>query len=118
MKQFLAVFTGHPTSFEKWMSMDEATRKAREEAGMKAWNDWQVRNAARITVDGGPLGRTKRVTAEGIADTRNHLGGFVVIKAESQDEAARLFEGHPHFTMFPGDGVEVMEIMPIPGAPQ
>jgi hypothetical protein len=29
--------------------------------------------------------------------------------------AAKLFEGHPHFTIFPGDGVEVMEVLPIPG---
>jgi hypothetical protein len=26
-----------------------------------------------------------------------------------------MFVGHPHFTIFPGDGVEVMEVLPIPG---
>lgn len=31
-------------------------------------------------------------------------------------EAASLFEGHPHFAIFPGDAVEIMERLPIPGA--
>ena len=32
------------------------------------------------------------------------------------EAAVKLFEGHPHFTIFPGDSVEVMECLPIPGA--
>ena len=28
---------------------------------------------------------------------------------------AKLFEKHPHFTIFPGDSVEIMECLPIPG---
>jgi hypothetical protein len=39
----------------------------------------------------------------------------VVVSAESHAAAARLFEGHPHFTVFPGEGVEVMECLPMPG---
>jgi hypothetical protein len=38
-----------------------------------------------------------------------------MVEAESQDEAARLFLNHPHFTIFPGEGVEIMEILPGPG---
>jgi hypothetical protein len=26
-----------------------------------------------------------------------------------------MFEGHPHFTIFPGESIEVMECLPIPG---
>jgi len=44
------------------------------------------------------------------------LGGWIVVKAASQDEAAKLFLDHPHFTIFPGDRVEVMECLPIPQA--
>jgi hypothetical protein len=29
-----------------------------------------------------------------------------------------MFENHPHFTIFPGDSVEIMECLPIPGQPQ
>ena len=28
--------------------------------------------------------------------------------------AAKMFEGHPHFTIFPGDSVEIMECLPLP----
>ena len=37
-----------------------------------------------------------------------------VVRAESQEAAARLFENHPHFSIFPGDAVEVMECLPVP----
>jgi ribosomal protein S17 len=43
------------------------------------------------------------------------MTGYVVVRAESRQEAARMFENHPHFTIFPGDSVEIMECLPIPG---
>ncbi|MDR3462508.1 MAG: hypothetical protein P4L76_09375 [Beijerinckiaceae bacterium] len=36
-------------------------------------------------------------------------------RAESPEAAAKLFENHPHFTIFPGESVEVMPVLPIPG---
>lgn len=30
------------------------------------------------------------------------------------EAAAKLFENRPHFTIFPGDRVEVMECLPMP----
>ena len=115
MKKFMAVYTGTPDGFEKWSKLDEATRKAREQQGMQAWGDWMQRHQAVILESGGPLGKTKRVTPAGVADVRNNLAGYVAIKAESHEAAAKLFVNHPHFTIFPGDGVEIMEILPIPG---
>ena len=115
MKNFMAVYTGTPDGMEKWNKLDEATRKSKEQQGMKAWGDWMETHKAIIVFGGGPLGKTKRITSQGVADTRNNLAGYIVIKAESQDAAARLFVNHPHFAIFPGDGVEVMECLPIPG---
>jgi hypothetical protein len=117
MKTFLAVYTGSASSAQRsnWDKLDEATRKAREGAGMKAWGDWMATHKASIVVQGGPLGKTKRASSQGITDTQNNLAGFVVVQAESHEAAARLFDKHPHFTIFPGDGVEIMECLPIPG---
>jgi hypothetical protein len=42
------------------------------------------------------------------------MGAFTIVQAESQEAAAKLFLKHPHFTIFPGESIEVMEIMPIP----
>ena len=63
---------------------------------------------------GGPLSRTKLVASGGITDIRNNLAAFTIVLAESQEAAARLFLNHPHFTIFPGEGVEVMEVLPVP----
>ena len=117
MKRFMAVYTGTPEAVERsgWNKLDEATRKQREQAGIKAWGDWVTANRGSVVEIGGPLGKTKRTSTRGVEDTRNNLAGFTIVEAESQDAAARLFLNHPHFTIFPGDSVEIMEILPIPG---
>ncbi len=117
MKTFLAVYLGSASSPQRsnWDKLDETTRKAREGSGMKAWGDWMVTHKDSIVTQGGPLGKTKRASSKGIEDTKNNLSGFVIVKAESHEAAARLFANHPHFMIFPGDSVEIMECLPIPG---
>lgn len=117
MKEFMAVYTGTTGSHERaqWDGMEPAKREAREAEGMQAWGDWMAQHAAAIVVAGGPLGKTKRVSSEGVADTKNALVGYVVVRAESHEAAAKMFENHPHFAIFPGEAVEIMECLPIPG---
>jgi hypothetical protein len=118
MKNFLATFIGTPQAREKsgWDALSPAAQQERAQAGIKAWHGWMAANRESIVDSGGPLGKTKRISGSGIADTSNNLAGYVVVKAESHDAAARLFENHPHFSIFPGEGVEIMECLPIPGA--
>ncbi len=118
MKNFMAVYTGTASGRQSWERLDEQERKKREGLGMKAWGDWMSTHKAAIVDSGGPLGKTKRVSADGVTDIRNNLAAYVVVRAESYEAAARMFEKHPHFTIFPGDGVEIMECLPIPGAAQ
>ena len=117
MKKFMAIYMGSPQARQAsaWDKMDEATRRDREAAGMKAWGDWMTTHQANIVEQGGPLGKTKRASPEGISDFRNNMTGYVVVQAQSHEAAAKLFEDHPHFTIFPGDSVEIMECLPIPG---
>jgi hypothetical protein len=112
----MAIYTGTEDAFAKsgWNKMNEAERKQREAAGMKAWMDWGAKHAAAIVDPGTPLGKTKRAAAPGISDIKNNIAGYVIVQAESHEAAARLFEGHPHFTIFPGDSVEIMECLPLP----
>ena len=119
MKKFLAVYIGTPSTMEKsgWSTMDASKRKALEVSGIKAWGDWMVAHKAAVVEEGGPLGKTKRTSATGVADVRNSMTGYVMVRAESHEAAARLFENHPHFTIFPGEAVEIMECLPIPGQP-
>lgn len=120
MKKFLAIYIGTPAALERseWNTMDPAKRKELEASGIKAWGDWMTANKAAIVDQGGPLGKTKRTAAEGVSDTKNSVAAYVVVQAESHDAAARMFENHPHFTIFPGDSVEIMECLPIPGQAQ
>jgi hypothetical protein len=120
MKNFLAIYLGAPGSakFAEFMAMEEGARKKVEAAGIKAWTDWMKTHHAVIVDNGGPLGKTKKASAQGVSDTKNNLSGYVVVKAESHEAAAKMFEKHPHFSIFPGDSIEVMEVLPIPGQPQ
>ena len=119
MKKFLAVYIGTASAREKsgWDKMDEAKRKGLEAAGMKAWGEWMGTHKASIVETGGPLGKTKRAAAQGVSDTKNNMVGYVVVEAASHEAAAKMFEKHPSFSIFPGDSVEIMECLPIPGQP-
>ncbi len=117
MKTFLAVFIGTPDMRTRsgWDALPEDQRKERETAGINAWMKWIDTHKAAIIDGGSPLGKTKQVSPTGIADIKNALTAYTLVKAESHEAAARMFEGHPHFTIFPGESIEIMECLPIPG---
>jgi hypothetical protein len=117
MKRFLAIYMGTDAALEKsgWNKLDEAERKRRDEAGVQAWMGWGEEHAGAIVDTGTPLGKTKRASRDGVTDVKNAMTGYVIVQAESHEAAARMFEGHPHFTKFPGDSVEIMECLPLPG---
>jgi len=118
MKNFLAVFTGTPEATEKsgWNALSESAREERTKAGINAWHAWMEANKKQVAEPGGPIGKTKRVSRAGVENARNNIAGYVVVSAESHEAAAKLFENHPHFSIFPGDAVEVMECLPVPRA--
>jgi hypothetical protein len=66
--------------------------------------------------DGRAARQDQKISTDGISDIRNNLTGYVIVQADSHEAAARMFEGHPHFAIFPGDAVEIMECLPIPTA--
>jgi hypothetical protein len=112
----MAVYIGTEASHEakKWNELGAEKRKQTEKEGMDAWMQWGVTHAAAIVEQGAPLGKTKRVGPQGISDIKNSMAGYVIVQAESHEAAAKLFTDHPHFAIFPGDSVEIMECMPLP----
>ena len=115
---YLAVFTGSKTGQRAaaWAALSEGERDKKSQEGRMAWGAWMQKNQACVLELGGPLGKTKRVSEHGIEDITNQLAAFVAVRAESHEAAAKHFEGHPHFAIFPGDAVEIMPVKAIPGA--
>jgi hypothetical protein len=115
---YLAVFLGSKISpkMKAWNALPEEQRRVKEREGMAAWKAWVEKHQEAILGMGGPLGKTKKVTQRGVEDISNEMGAYTVIRAESHEAAAKLFENHPHFAIFPGESIEIMPILPIPGA--
>ena len=112
MKKFLVLYMAKAADLEKMMK--NATPD-QQKKGMEAWMKWMGDHKASIVDGGAPLGKTKRVDAKGASDTKNDLGGYSVVQADSADAAAKIFgKDHPHLQM-PGAWVEIIEIMQIPG---
>jgi hypothetical protein len=114
---YLAVFLGSKSSPRRvaWDALSEGDRRAKEREGIAAWKAWAEKHQASIVAMGGPLGKTRKVSPSGIEEASNDLGAFTVVRADSHEQAARLFESHPHFTIFPGDSIEIMPVLAIPG---
>ncbi len=114
-KTFLAVFIGSSAAMKKWEKLPAKIRQERETAGIQAWHAWVAKNKKAIVYMGAPLGETKRVDRKGVADTSNKMGAFTVVQASSHAAAAKIFKDHPHFMIFPGESVEIMPCLKIPG---
>ena len=110
---YLAVFTSNKASprWQAWYALSEAEQRATDARGLAALKAWDEAHRDAIVYEGGPLGPTKRTSAEGVADVVNELTVFLVVRAPSHEAAARMFEAHPHFTIFPCDAVEVMPLL-------
>jgi hypothetical protein len=115
---YLAVFLGSKTSprMTAWNALPEEERRAKMQEGIAAWKAWVDKYQSAIVGMGGPLGKTKRVSGQGIEDVSNQLSSYTIVRAASHEAAAKLFEKHPHFTNFPGECIEIMPVLPIPGA--
>ena len=100
---------------KKWEKLPAKKQQELGAKGSQAWHAWVVKNKKSIAYMGGPLGTTKRVNRKGIANTSNEMGAFTIVQADTHAAAAKLFKNHPHFTIFPGESVEIMECLEIPG---
>ncbi len=111
MPHFLAVYTMKPEDLARFRNLPKSEQDAVGAAGIKQWGEWEERNAASLPNLGGMVGKTTRVTRDGIAEAVNPFCGYVVVEADTAEAAARLFEDHPHLMVFPGDGVDIMPFL-------
>ena len=111
MPRFLAVYTMKPEDLAAFRARPKAEQDAVDAQGLPQWQAWEKRHSALILDRGGMVGKTLRVTRNGVENAQNPLCGYLIIEAETAEAAASLFLDHPHITVFPGDGVDIMPLV-------
>lgn len=111
MKKFLAMYMAPAATIAEMMKATPAEMKS----GMDEWNSWSDAHKKAITDLGAPLGKTKRVSPNGVSDTKNDITGYTIVEADSFDDAAKMFKDHPHFHMGKNTTIDLLELVDIPG---
>ncbi len=114
MPRFLAVYMMHPDAVPRFRALPKAEQDAIDATGVPKWVEWEQQNLAYFPDRGGMVGKTLRVRKDGIAPATNDICGYLVVEAPTIEDAARLFENHPHFTIFPCDSVDIMPLVTDP----
>ena len=96
------------STIEEWMKTPEAERKEAETKMKQAWDAW-VETHKDTLLSTIALGKTKRVSANGIEDIKNDMMMSSYVQGESAEIVAEIFKDHPHF-IIPGATIEIMEV--------
>lgn len=107
MKFFVTYQMPHE-GLDAWLKLPETERKEADEKMQAEWNTWMAAHKDSITETAG-IGKPKRISADGVVDSRNDIMMYSFIEAESLEAAAAMFKDHPHFGI-PGAWIEVMSV--------
>lgn len=99
---------------EDWMKLPAEERKTQEDALKMKWDAWMVAHQGMMAGPTAGVGKTKRVSMEGVADAKNDIMMYSMVKGESHDEVAQAFEGHPHLEI-PGAWIDISTVNYLPG---
>lgn len=114
MKKFLVTYLTPTSVLDEWKKTEPEKRKQEENKMQGEWKKWMGDHTKLFADRGAGVGKTKRVTKQGMADTRNDVMLYSIVEADSLDAAAKPFEHHPHLQI-PQSSIEVMEINPMHG---
>jgi len=114
MKEFLLVFRRDHIANEEQLSPEQM------QAMMKPWQDWMgglaaqnklVSSGNRLAGDGKVVKPNNVVTNGPYVEIKEAIGGYIIIRANSLDEAAELSTGCPILQI--GGNVEVRTVVPM-----
>jgi len=106
--KFIAFYQIPSNVMADWGKTDPKVRKDAEEKMKAEWQKWMEDHAKIIKVTEA-CGKTKRVTANGVTDTKNDICLYSIVEAESHEAAAKVFEKHPHLQI-PQATIDVMAV--------
>jgi hypothetical protein len=112
MKHFMVLYMMPVEGLEAWMAKPEAERKEAEDKMKVDWDAWLSSHTDSV-LNTVALGKAKRIDAAGVSDAPNGMMLSSYVQAESAEEAAQIFVGHPHLGI-PGATIEVMETSDLP----
>ena len=79
---------------------------------MQAWTDWYDELGARIVDRGNPMAVKKQIAPDGsVSDDSGTMNGYIIIRADSLDEAVALAKGCP--VLGGGSTLQVVETYPM-----
>jgi hypothetical protein len=114
MDKFLVLYRAPNSVIDGWMKKPEQERKSEETRMMEAWEKWMSANASKLTDKGAGAGKPKVVSSSGVKDARNDIMMYQIVRANSADEAAKMFVDHPHLGI-PQATIEVMPLKAMEG---
>ena len=117
MKEFMMIFRNEKSDGSKMPSEEQM------QLIMSEWQSWIKGIAANGKFSGTnrlyPEGRTLKpgniVTDGPYAEVKEMIGGYLIVKADSLDEAVKMAESCPNIKY--GGNVEVRTVMPINNEP-
>ena len=114
MKEFLLIFRRNAVSEEPQLSPEQI------QSMMKPWQDWMggiaaqnklVSSGNRLASEGRVVKSDTIITNGPYVEMKEAIGGYIIVRANSIDEAAELSKGCPILKM---DGnVEIRAIVPM-----
>ncbi len=106
--------------FRRDANFDMQLTPAQMQEVTKPWQDWMgglaaqnklANSGARLAVDGKVVMSDGVITNGPYVEVKEALGGFIIIRAASLEEAAELSKGCP--ILATGGNVEVRQIVPM-----
>lgn len=110
MAKFFALYMAPVAEIDRWMK-NMTPEEAKK--GMDEWRNWMNSHKDIFSDMGSPLGKTKRLTTSGLSDTCNEITGYSIVEADSHEDAAKKFEGHPHLEI-PGGSIDILKVTEMP----
>ena len=114
MNEFILVFRRNEVSGEAQPSPEQL------QAMMKQWQDWigniaaqnkLVSSGNRLSSDGRVVKKDNVITNGPYVELKEAIGGYIIVRADSLDEAAELSKDCPILNI--GGNVEVRTIVPM-----
>lgn len=110
MGKYLAIFTGAATGEARASITAEESR-----AFVARWGAWAGELSRALVDPGAPLYRKIRLTADAAVPVEDSKTAYVIVEADSLDQAVEMFTTHPHLGLAAGNAIEVIECPAPPG---